>query len=364
MIALEALFDRLLADNGSDVHIAPGYPPMLRIRGELVAIGDRALTFGDSEAILLPLLTPVQRRRLEATGDLDFGHAYGTRGRFRVNYFRKTAGIGGVFRAIPTRILTLDELGVPAGVRKLAELRAGLVLVTGPTGSGKTTTLAAIIDHINRTRSGRILTIEDPIEFVHQPQRCMLTHKEVGTHVPSFLDAIRSAGRENADVILVGELRGAETMRAALQLASFGILVYASVHTNSAASTIDRYINAFPADQQPQIRGLLAESLSGIVAQQLVRRANAHGRVAAHEILFGSLALAGLIREAKPQQIPSLIQGGLAEGMQGMDLALERLVASGTVVAQDALEKALDKDTFMKIPSVARQLGPEFRIEL
>jgi twitching motility protein PilT len=269
-----------------------------------------------------------------------------------------------VFRAIPTRIATLDELDAPPGVRKLAELRAGLVLVTGPTGSGKTTTLAAMLDHVNRTRSGRILTIEDPIEFVHPPRRCMVTHKEVGEHVPSFLEAIRSAGRENADVILVGELRGAETMRAALQFASFGILVYASVHTNSAAATIDRYINAFPADQQPQIRGLLADSLAGVVAQQLVRRFNAPGRVAAHEILLGSLALSGIIRESKPQQIPSLIQGGLADGMQGMDLALERLVTAGTVSAQDALDKALDKEAFARIPVVARQLGPEHRLEL
>jgi twitching motility protein PilT len=359
---LHELFDRLLDQKGSDVHIAPGYPATLRIRGELVPVSDRKVTVGDAEQMLLPLLSALQRRRFEATGDLDFGHTYGTRGRFRVNYFRKTTGIGAVFRAIPTKILTLDELGVPPGVRKLADLRAGLVLVTGPTGSGKTTTLAAIIDHINRTRSGRILTIEDPIEFIHQPQRCMITHKEIGNHVPSFLEAIRSAGRENADVILVGELRGAETMRAALQLASFGILVYASVHTNSAAQTIDRYINAFPADQQPQIRGLLAESLCGIVAQQLVRRANDSGRVAAHEILFGSLALAGLIREAKPQQIPSLIQSGMSEGMQQMDYALEKLVTEGTVTARDALEKALDKDTFQKIPSVARSLGPEAQI--
>jgi twitching motility protein PilT len=221
-----------------------------------------------------------------------------------------------------------------------------------------------VLDHVNRTRSGRILTIEDPVEFVHVPQRCMITHKEVGTHVPTFLDAIRSAVRENADVILVGELRGADTMRAALQLASFGILVYASVHTNSAAATIDRYINAFPANQQPQIRGLRAESLAGVVAQQLLRRCDGPGRVAAHEILFGSLALAGLIRESKPQQIPSLIQGGLAEGMQGMDLALERLVTAGTVTAQDALEKALDKDSFGRIPLVARQLGPEYRADM
>jgi twitching motility protein PilT len=238
------------------------------------------------------------------------------------------------------------------------------VLVTGPTGSGKSTTLASMLDHINRTRAGHILTIEDPIEFVHEPRSCMITHKEVGEHVPSFVEAIRSAGRENADVILVGELRGAETMKAALQLASFGILIFATVHTNSAASTIDRFVNAFPAEQQPQIRGLLADSLAGIVAQQLIPRADGSGRVAAHEILFGNLALASLIRESKTQQIASFIQQGVSEGMQAMDTALERFVTAGVVSAQDALDKALDKESFARLPVVARQLAPEQRADL
>lgn len=348
-MTLAALFDRLLEHGGSDLHLSPGYPPMLRVRGRLVAEGERALSTTEIEAMLRPLLSAEQRATFDATGDLDFAHAHGTRARFRANYLRKLTGTGAVFRAIPTTIKSLDELGVPAGVRKLAELRAGLVLVTGPTGSGKSTTLAAMIDHINRTRSGHILTIEDPVEFVHQPRRCMITHKEVGEHVPSFLDAIRSAGRENADVILVGELRGAETMKAALQLASFGILIYATVHTNSAAATIDRYVNAFPADQQPQIRGLLADSLAGVVAQQLVPKADGSGRVAAHEILFGSGALASLVREGKTQQIGGYIQTGLADGMQPMDLALERLVRAGTITAEAALEKALDKESFSKL---------------
>lgn len=356
MIELLALVEELYARKGSDVHIAPGYPPTLRIRGELVPVGDYRLTAEDVEAMLLPLLRPHHRRVFDATGDLDWAYQYDTRGRFRVSFFRKTTGIGGVFRSIPAHISTLDELAVPSGVRKLVETRAGLVLVTGPTGSGKTTTLAAIIDHINRSRPVRILTIEDPIEFVHRSRRAIVTHKEIGDHVPSFVDAIRSAVRENPDVILVGELRDAETMKAALQLASFGILIFASVHTNSAAATINRYINAFPAEQQPQIRGLLAESLSGIIAQQLVRRADGNGRVAVHEILYSSIALAGLIREAKPQQIPTLIQAGIADGMQPMDWALERAVVAGTITAQDALEKALDMDAFAKLPSIANRL--------
>jgi twitching motility protein PilT len=343
------LFDRLLERGGSDLHLSPGYPPMLRVRGQLVADGERALTSTDIEAMLIPLLSDEQRETFRSTGDLDFAHAHGTRARFRANYLRKLTGAGAVFRAIPTIIKSLDELGVPAGIRKLAELRAGLVLVTGPTGSGKSTTLAAMVDHINRTRAGHILTIEDPVEFVHQPQRCLITHKEVGEHVPSFLDAIRSAGRENADVILVGELRGAETMKAALQLASFGILIYATVHTNSAAATIDRFVNAFPADQQAQIRGLLADSLAGVVAQQLVPKAGGSGRVAAHEILLGSGALASLIREGKTQQIGGYIQTGQAEGMQAMDAALEKLVRAGTVTVEAALEKAIDKESFTKL---------------
>ncbi|HEX7839372.1 MAG TPA: PilT/PilU family type 4a pilus ATPase [Kofleriaceae bacterium] len=357
--ALAALFDVLLDRGGSDLHLGVGYPPMLRVRGDLLPEGDRVLTAADVDALLAPLLSRDQAAQFAATGDLDFAHAHGTRARFRANYLRKITGPGAVFRAIPSEILSLDALNVPAGIRKLAELRAGLVLVTGPTGSGKSTTLAAMIDHINRTRAGHILTIEDPVEFVHPPRRCLVTHKEVGDHVPSFLEAIRSAGRENADVILVGELRGAETMKAALQLASFGILIYATVHTNSAAATIDRFVNAFPADQQPQIRGLLADSLAGVVAQQLLRRADARGRVAAHEILLGNYALSSLIREAKTSQIASFIQSSTGEGMQSMDAALERLVAAGTISARDAMDKALDKEAFARLPSIARALGPE-----
>lgn len=347
------LFDRLLDKGGSDLHLTPGYPPMLRLRGQLVADGDRPLSSTEIEAMLMTLVNPTQGEQFDSLGDLDFAYAHGTKARFRCNYLRKLTGVGAVFRAIPTIIKTLDELGVPAGIRKLVELRAGLVLVTGPTGSGKSTTLAAMIDHINRTRPGHILTIEDPVEFVHQPRRCLVTHKEVGDHVPSFLEAIRSAGRENADVILVGELRGAETMKAALQLASFGILIYATVHTNSAGATIDRYVNAFPADQQPQIRGLLADSLAGVVAQQLLPKVEG-GRIAAHEILLGSLALASVIREGKTQQVTSLIQSGVADGMQAMDAALEKLVKDGVVKPADALEKALDKEAFAKLVPTAK----------
>ena len=303
-----ALFDRLLAQSGSDLHLAPGYPPMMRIRGDLLpAPGEAPLDAATVQHLLDGILTPEQRAHFANVGDLDFAYAFGTKARFRGNLMRKVAGVGGVFRTIPSKILSLDQLGVPPGIRRLSELRSGMVLVTGPTGSGKSTTLAAMIDHINATRRGHILTIEDPVEFVHTSKSCLITHKEVGDHVPSFLEAIRSAGRENADVILVGELRGAETMKLALQLASFGVLIFATVHTNSAAATIDRFVNAFPAEQQPQIRGLLADSLAGVVAQQLLKRSDGSGRVAVHEILVGNLALSSLIREGKTSQIASFI---------------------------------------------------------
>jgi twitching motility protein PilT len=360
MAAIHALFDRLLAQHGSDLHLAPGYPPMMRIRGDLVpSANDAVLDAAAVQRLVDEVLSAGQRAQFASTGDLDFAYAYADKARFRGNLMRKLSGVGGVFRTIPSKILGLDQLAVPAGIRKLADLRSGMVLVTGPTGSGKSTTLAAMIDHINASRTGHILTIEDPVEFVHRSKQCLVTHKEVGEHVPSFLEAIRSAGRENADVILVGELRGAETMKLALQLASFGILIFATVHTNSAAATIDRFVNAFPADQQPQIRGLLSDSLAGVVAQQLLKRADGSGRVAVHEILVGNLALSSLIREGKTSQIASFIQSGAGEGMQTMDAALDKLVRDGAVRAADALEKAIDKESFSKLPHIARELNGE-----
>lgn len=356
MPAIDTFFDLLLSQGGSDLHLSPGYPPMLRVKGDLIAGSQKTLQNTEIERLLFEILSPEQRAHFEEARDLDFAYSYGTKARFRGNYMGKTTGMGAVFRTIPTKILTLDQLEVPPGIRKLTELRSGLVLVTGPTGSGKSTTLAAMIDSINTTRAGHILTIEDPVEFVHTPKRCQITHKEVGEHVPSFLEAIRSAGRENADVILVGELRGAETMKLALQLASFGILIFATVHTNSAAATIDRFVNAFPAEQQAQIRGMLSDSLAGVVAQQLLKRADGTGRVAVQEILIGTGALTSIIREGKTSLITSLIQSGQSEGMQSMDGMLEKLVREGTVKAHDAMEKALDKETFAKSPHVAKEL--------
>ncbi|MGO8992813.1 MAG: type IV pilus twitching motility protein PilT [Polyangiaceae bacterium] len=349
MPAIDRLFDQLLSMKGSDLHLGVGYPPLARARGELVAMRDNPVTSAEVEAILFEILNEKQHRQITEELDLDFAYAFGDKARFRANYFYKMSGLGAVFRTIPTKVLTLAELGTPDSVRKMADRRAGLVLVTGPTGSGKSTTLAGMINHINETRACHILTVEDPVEFVHQPKKAQVTHREVGPHVSSFATAIRSAGREDPNVILIGELRNNETMKLALQLASFGVLVFATVHTNSAPATIDRIINAFPADEQPQVRGMLAEGLAGIVAQQLLKTADGKGRLAALEILVGNSAISALIREGKSFQIPSIMQGGQALGMQTMDMALERLVNQKLVDPEVALEKASDKESFAKL---------------
>ncbi len=349
MARLDALFDALLEKKGSDLHLGVGYPPLARARGDLIPLREAPITPAEMEPLLYEILTPEQKTRFTEELDLDFAYGFGEKARFRANYFHKTTGPAAVFRTIPTEVKTLEELGCPDAIRRLAERRAGLVLVTGPTGSGKSTTLAAMVRHINETRPCHVLTIEDPIEFVHKPQRAQVTHREVGQDAVSFAAAIRNAGREDADVILVGELRTNETMKLALQLASFGILVFGTVHTNSAPATIDRILNAFPADEQPQIRGMLAESLSGVVAQQLIRTADGKGRVAAHEILLGSSALSSMVREGKTFQIPNLMQAGGSVGMQTMDAALTRLVLASVITPEAGLEKALDKETFQRV---------------
>ncbi len=356
MPAIDHLFQAMLNEGGSDLHLSVNYPPTIRVRGGLEPLRPEPLTVDEMRTLTLELLDDQRRAEFAERGDLDFAYAYEDKARFRANYLQKTTGPGAVFRTIPSKIPTAEQLGLAPAIIKLAERRAGLVLVTGPTGSGKSTTLAAMISHINHTRDRHILTIEDPVEFVHTPARCQVTHREVGIHTPSFADAIRSAVRENADVILVGELRGQETMRMALQLASFGVLIFATVHTNSASATIDRFVNAFPSAQQPAIRGMLSDSLAGVVAQQLLRTADGKGRCAVQEILVGNAALTAAVRESKTSLINSIMQGGRRDGMQTMDQALEEKVKAGIVTARDALDKALDKESFSKIPMVRQQL--------
>ncbi len=354
MAKIDALLDQLLAQRGSDLHLGVGYPPLIRARGELVPLRAAPIDAAEMDALLFEIVTPQDRAKITTELDLDFAYAYADKARFRANYFHKTTGLAAVFRTIPTKVLSLDDLGCPEVIRRMSERRAGLLLVTGPTGSGKSTTLAAMIDRINRTRACHILTIEDPVEFVHPPIKAQVTHREVGPDASSFAAAIRSAGREDADVILVGELRNNETMKLALQLASFGVLVFGTVHTNSAAATIDRILNAFPFDEQPQVRGMLSESLLAIISQQLLKSADGKGRVASYEVLVSSSALAAMIREGKTVQIPSLMQAGQAAGMQTMDMALERLLQKGMVSFEDALEKAIDKESFARANSTKR----------
>ncbi|RKG62097.1 type IV pilus twitching motility protein PilT [Corallococcus sp. AB011P] len=352
-------FDILLDKKGSDLHLGVGYPPLGRIRGELVPLREEALTSNELESLLFEICSPEQKRQITEELDLDFAYGYGTKARFRANYFYRMTGIGAVFRTIPSKVLSLEDLKTPEVVRKMADRRSGLVLVTGPTGSGKSTTLAGMINHINKTRPAHVLTVEDPVEFVHESLKSQVTHREVGPHASSFATAIRSAGREDPNVILIGELRTNETMKLALQLASFGVLVFATVHTNSAPATIDRIINSFPADEQGQVRGMLAESLAGIVAQQLIKTADGKGRVAALEILVGSPAIAAMIREGKVFQIASKMQAGQNQGMQTLDMHLERLVKDDVILPDAALEKAQDKENFVKI---IQRLKPDWQV--
>jgi twitching motility protein PilT len=346
MAQLDVFFDELLKRKGSDLHLGVNQPPLGRVNGTLMPLHPQPLSQAALEAMLQELTSPDQWRTITEDLDLDFAYAFEDKARFRANYFYKQSGIAAVFRTIPSQVLTLTQLKAPDVIRRLAERRSGLIVVTGPTGSGKTTTLAAMINHINETRPVHIVTIEDPVEFVHPSQKAQVTHREVGNHAPTFAAAIKSAGREDPNVILIGELRNNETMKMALQLASFGVLVFGTVHTNSAPATIDRIINAFPAEEQPQVRGMLAESLVGIVAQQLLKTADGKGRVAAHEILIGSPGISSMIREGKTFQLLSSIQAGVGQGMQTMDMALERLVTAGVVSPEAGLEKASDKEAF------------------
>jgi twitching motility protein PilT len=349
MAELDRLLRHLKEQKGSDLHLAAGRAPRVRVHGELCEIPGAGV---QSDAALRELLRELAAdyrwADFEATRDLDF--AYGLEGvaRFRANYFVQQNGVGAVFRIIPEKILSVDDLELPAAVHKLADLRQGLVVVTGPTGSGKSTTLAAIIDKINAESARHIVTIEDPVEFVHQNQRSVLSHREVGYHTKGFAPALRAAVRQDADVVLVGEMRDRETIALAITAAEMGMLVFGTLHTNSAAKTIDRIIDAFPASEQPQVRLSLSESLAAVVAQLLLPTADGKGRVAVHEILLRTQGLPNLIREGNIQLLASVIQGGKAEGMQAMDDALFALASAGTVSGRDAYMKANDKTRFEK----------------
>src|SRR5512145_2528943 len=304
MARLDAFFKLMFDQGASDLHIVAGQPPILRVHGELERVKYDPLEEEQLRAMLYEIAPEQKIKQFEETGDVDFGYEIPGVARFRANFFMQRQGCGAVFRQIPSKVLTADELGLPPILKKTGLLHKGLVLVTGPTGSGKSTTLAAILDHANRQRQDHIITIEDPIEFVHQSQGCLVNHREVGTHTRSFAAALRGALREDPDIILVGEMRDFETIELALTAAATGHLVFGTLHTPSAGKTIDRVIDVFPAAQQNQIRNTISEGLKGVVAQNLMKRIDIKGRVAALEVLVVTPAIANLIREAKTYQIP------------------------------------------------------------
>lgn len=330
----------------SDLHLTAGSPPAQRIHGTIVQMPLPELDRDVLHDLIYGLLTDDQKKKLERDMELDFALEFGDAVRFRANVYVNRRGEGAVFRVIPTKIMTLDDLKMPAILKGLCKLPRGLVLVTGPTGSGKSTTLAAMVDHINNTKDHHILTIEDPVEFVHQHKRSLVNQREVGPHTHSFANALRSALREDPDVILVGELRDLETISLALTAAETGHLVFATLHTSSAPKTVDRLVDVFPPSQQEQVRIMLSESLQAVVCQTLVPRRDGAGRVCAMEVMTGTVAVRSLIREAKTHQIPSMIQVSAKFGMQSMDQMLKQFVMEGLITRDAAIERANNKFLF------------------
>lgn len=348
MARIDAFFRLMNAQGASDLHLASGTTPCLRIRGDLEPIKYREFTSEELLDMLIEISPEAKIKEFMDTGDVDLAYELEGVGRFRANYFRQANGVAAVFRQIPTKIMTIEQLGLPQIARRFAMMEKGLVLVTGPTGSGKSTTLAAIIDYANKNRRDHIVTIEDPIEFKHASINCIVNHREVGPHTKSFNAALRGALREDPDVIMVGEMRDLETVRLALEAAATGHLVFATLHTPSATKTIDRVIDIFPTDAQEQVRSTLSESLKGVIAQTLFKRIDVPSRVAALEVLVGTSAVSNLIRENKTHQLPSMMQTGRRLGMQTLDDAIDNLLTRRLISAEEAFEKCIDKERFIK----------------
>jgi twitching motility protein PilT len=346
MAYIDQFFQVLVTAGGSDLHMAQGAPPKIRQHGGMVPIRQEPLSEEEMAYMMSEISGPERWQKYLETGDLDFAYQMDASSRFRCNYLKQAHGYGCVFRIIPTKIMTLDQLGIPEVVKEFGKLRGGIVLVTGPTGSGKSTTLAALIDYINTNFSRHIVTIEEPIEFVHPNKRSVITQREVPEHSPNFPVALKAALREDADIILVGEMRDLETISLALTAAETGLLVFGTLHTNNARKTVDRLIDVFPSDQQSQVRTMLANSLRGVVAQVLMKKADGKGRKAINEILIVNPAASAIIREGATQKLQDVIVGGKSEGMQFMDDAILDALKAGIVSAEEAYVKATDKNKF------------------
>jgi twitching motility protein PilT len=349
MPRIDEYLSEVLERKGSDLHFIAGDPPRVRANGDLVALRNEILAADFVQETLLEIMPKPARDRLENHDGADFAYTMGDQGRFRVNVMRQLRGLGSVMRAIPSKALTMEQLNLPDSIRQLAKSANGLILVTGKTGSGKSTTLAAIIDDINTRMKGHILTIEDPIEFVHLRKNCLISQREVGVHAHSFSHALHSALREDPDVILVGELRDYETMSIAVTAAEMGILVMGTLHTNGAAQTVDRIVNVFPADKQPHVRTMLSTSLRGVVSQQLLQRSDKQGRVAALEIMINTPAVSNLIRQGKLDQLETTMQSGSQLGMRTMDSAIQALLDQRSISGREAFKKAINKSRFESV---------------
>ena len=346
MAAIDSFLNEVLDKRGSDLHFIAGDPARIRLYGDLSALRPERLEAPFVKDALYEIMPKTAVDRFEEKDGADFAYTLTDRGRFRVNVMRQLNGMGAVFRAIPSKAFTLDELKLPESVRQMCRANQGLILVTGKTGSGKSTTLAAMIDDINSRVKGHILTIEDPIEFVHQRKSCLISQREIGVHSQSFAHALHSALREDPDVILVGELRDLETMSIAVTAAEMGILVMGTLHTNGAGQTVDRMVNVFPSDKQSHVRTMLSTSLRGVVSQQLLQKADKSGRVAALEILVNTPAAANLIRQGKLDQLENVMQAGGANGMRTMDTAIQQLLDSRQITGKEAYKKAINKAKF------------------
>lgn len=346
MPRIDQLLKIVKTAKASDLHLAAGTVPMIRVDGQLEKTRHHRLSSDEIKGLVWEMLSDEQIRKFERTGDLDFSYGLPEVARFRINVYRQYSGLAAAIRLIPDNPQSLEQLGFPAQLAELAERRSGLLLVTGPTNSGKTTTLSALVDHLNTKYSRHIITLEDPIEYIHVPKNSLITQRQIGLHAESFSSALRAALREDPDVILVGEMRDIETIGLAVTAAEVGVLVLGTLHTCTAAATVDRIVDVFPPDQQQQTRVMLADTLIGVISQQLINRTDGNGRVAAYELMINTPSIKTLIREGRSHQIPSVIQTGRAKGMRLLDSHLKALVDSGQVAAEQAARIAVHPDSF------------------